>query len=464
MNAGMNKLAGKLTPIPPGKYLVGFSGGADSTGLLHLLLARRDAWGLELTAVHVNHGLRGAASDGDESWCAETCARLKIPIRISRIELNGRRDENSARDARMTCFRKWTEETGARGIILAHQQDDAAETFLMRLLRGSGPDGLGVLPPENTVDGLRILRPMLRIGREELRSALREAGIDWREDASNLDETYLRNAVRMKLMPEMERLSHGAAKHMAAAAEMLRRDREWLESEARSFLARFPDPGWIRAADVTALPESLQTRVLRAWWLRDGPKLAERQLSAEQTEALLRLLAQTQGKTNLPGGFHAVRTGQNLHLTGPERSCMEETLWEAPETKAGNHMSLRMTASEGNPGDGIRTQEVPAAFPEGCVIRSRRPGDWICPFGSGRKKKLQDYLVDRKIDEPWRDRIPLLCRGHEVLWAGGVGTGNIPVWSENETNLRMTWHGAMPWAEQGDSFSPRSASAGAVAK
>ena len=128
MNAGMNKLAGKLTPIPPGKYLVGFSGGADSTGLLHLLLARRDAWGLELTAVHVNHGLRGDASDGDESWCAETCARLKIPIRISRIELNGRRDENSARDARMTCFRKWTEETGARGIILAHQQDDAAET------------------------------------------------------------------------------------------------------------------------------------------------------------------------------------------------------------------------------------------------------------------------------------------------------------------------------------------------
>ncbi len=80
-----------------------------------------------------------------------------------------------------------------------------------------------------------------------------------------------------------------------------------------------------------------------------------------------------------------------------------------------------------------------------CVIRNRRPGDWIRPFGMSGRRKLSDYLIDRGIDEPWRNEIPLLCRGNEVIWVAGVGTGDVPMWNRDKRNLRLTWTGRMPW-------------------
>ena len=79
------------------------------------------------------------------------------------------------------------------------------------------------------------------------------------------------------------------------------------------------------------------------------------------------------------------------------------------------------------------------------MIRTRRAGDWIAPFGMSGRKKLQDYFVDKGIDEPWRDEIPLICRDREVLFAAGVGAGNIPRWDNSCDNIRITWSGEMPW-------------------
>ena len=108
---------------------------------------------------------------------------------------------------------------------------------------------------------------------------------------------------------------------------------------------------------------------------------------------------------------------------------------------------ITISPSEGNPGDGKKTQEVPDGYFQGCEIRTRRPGDRIRPFGSTGSRKLQDYLTDRRIGEPFRDRIPLVCRGNEVLLVCGVGAGNIPRWNGDESPVRITWHGDMPWTE-----------------
>ena len=108
--------------------------------------------------------------------------------------------------------------------------------------------------------------------------------------------------------------------------------------------------------------------------------------------------------------------------------------------------ALHIDRSEGNSGDGKLEQEVPESFTHGCVIRTRRPGDRITPFGMKGSRKLQDYLTDRGIDEPWRDEIPLLCRGNEVLLAAGVGAGDIPRWRQDPGNVRLKWRGDMPWS------------------
>ena len=140
--------------IPEGRILAGFSGGADSTALILLLAAERDAGRNEPEAVHVNHGLRGSESDMDETFCRTTCERLKIPFHVIRPDLRGRSDENSCRDARFAAFDTVMKKTGIRILALGHNRNDVSETFMMRLLRGAGPDGLSCM---NGIFGVRMV-------------------------------------------------------------------------------------------------------------------------------------------------------------------------------------------------------------------------------------------------------------------------------------------------------------------
>ena len=180
------------------------------------------------------------------------------------------------------------------------------------------------------------------------------------------------------------------------------------------------------------------------WWRAGGPELDEHELSSDQTERLMKLLKSERGKVNLPGGYHAERSPGFLHLTAPARETPAPVEIKGTDT-AFEGFRLTETPSEGNPGDGKRTQEVPAGFTAGCRIRTRSPGDRIRPYGSKGSRKLQDYLTDRKIPEHFRDCIPLLCRGEEVLLVCGVGAGNIPDWNGQGPKVRLTWHGDIPW-------------------
>ena len=172
MNEAINALYRKIHPIGTGKYLLGLSGGADSVALLMMIMpAIRDKTTM-IEAVHINHGLRGSESDDDERFCSCLCKKTGIPLYVYRANLDGRTDENSAREARYAFFRKRYAESHADGLILAHQADDQAETFLMRLLRGAGADGLECMKEDETVGDIRILRPMLSLRREEIRKAL----------------------------------------------------------------------------------------------------------------------------------------------------------------------------------------------------------------------------------------------------------------------------------------------------
>ena len=446
MGEAIQALRAKMDPIPEGRYLIGLSGGADSVALLTALLPDMRGKRIHAEAVHVNHGLRGAEADGDERFCGELCRREGVAMKAFRVDLAGRTDEAAARDARYGIFRNEYAAYGADGLILAHHADDQAETFLMRLLRGAGPDGLACMKADEQSGGLHILRPMLGLRRDEIREALQADGISWREDASNEDTAYLRNRIRRELMPEMERITGSAVEKISRAAMALGEDNRLLNDLSRDILGRIADGKRLDAAALAGEPAALRRRALRIWWTEEGPKLPEHALSAEQTAALDRLLDERKGKINLPGGTHAVRNGKYLFLTHEGEAEAAPVAVSGTKTVFGDYV-LTVTASEGNPGDGKRTQEVPEGFIRDCVIRTRQAGDRIRPFGSGGSKKLQDYLTDRKIPEPFRDQIPLLCRKQEVLLVCGVGAGDIPKWTPEAVSVRLTWHGKMPWSE-----------------
>ena len=445
MNEETLKLRDRMQPVADGDYLLGLSGGADSVALLTMLLPDVRSGRLRIEAVHVNHGIRGSEADGDEQFCAEICRREGIPFTAFHADLAGRKDEASARKARYAFFRERLEKTGKEALLTAHHADDQTETILMRLLRGAGPDGLEGMKGDETLEGIRIIRPMLGIRREEIRNALLADGIPWREDSSNRDTAYLRNRVRLELIPLMKQLSTSAAEKVNRTAALLAEDNALLNRRAREIFAGTADGGRLNAETLSAEPPAIQKRVLRLWWQQNSPEMDEHAMNAVHTEALAGLLRTERGRISLPGNMTAVRSGSFLFLEGlkdAERTMPADV--SGRETVFGDYR-LEVSPSEGDPGDGKRTQEVPSGFLEGCVIRNRQPGDRIRPFGGPGSRKLQDYLTDRKIPEPFRDRIPLLCRGNEVLLVCGVGAGDVPPWSAENHSVRLTWIGDIPW-------------------
>ena len=420
---------------PPGKLLIGLSGGADSVALLHLLL---DA-GAHPSAIHVNHGLRGAESDGDEAFVRDLCRALEVPLTVCRALPPENPGEGWAREARYAFFRQTMTQTGADALVLAHHRDDQAETLLLHLLRGAGLHGLTGMAAESVMDGMRILRPMLAYSRQEIRAYLMEKGASWREDASNGDIRYLRNALRLEVLPRLEQLAPGAAARMATAAALLAEDEQTLHALTTDFLKRCPGPALPLEPLLRQTP-GMQRRILRAWWTAHGPLRAERSLSAAQTESLAALLtAGASARCNLPDGWHGQRGWSHLHLVGPGAPT------EIPAVPAGECPLLTIEAYTGTPGNGRTSQAIPRAWLQSCTVRSRRPGDIIRPFGTQGSQSLQDYFVNRRVDAAFRDRVPLLCRGSEVLLAGGVGAGQVPRTEEMNDPVLLRWNEEFPW-------------------
>lgn len=420
-----------------GRVLIGLSGGADSMALAHLLLQKRAAGEIDLCAVHVNHGLRGEESDGDEAFVQAMCRRWQLPLKTYHLSPPDNPSEEWARQARYDCFRQALEHFGADVVALAHHQDDQAETLLLHLLRGAGLKGLSGMAERGEVLGVPVVRPLLSCPRRELQAMLERAGIPWREDSSNQDNRYLRNALRHQLLPMLEQLAPGAGARIAAASDLLREDDAALEQAAEAFLQANGGEDYLPKAALKQLPTGLVRRVLRLWWQRyAGSGMQEHALSRQQTEALLTLLdAPTGSKCNLPGGYHGYVGWQCLHLVGK------------PIHMADCTMAVIHDMSNA-PGDGLHTQVYPAQKLAGCEVRTRRLGDWICPYGMEKAVSLQDYLVNKRVDAPFRDRLPLLCRGSEVLMIPGVGSGGITPMEECTDPVIVCWTGCMPWTQK----------------
>ncbi len=318
MTEGWEALLRRMDPRPSGRCLAGISGGADSMALLHLMLLLREAGEAEVEVIHVNHGLRGREADGDEAFVRSFCLEKRVPVHAVRVDLGGRKDENTAREQRYAAFERVLRAEGIRTLVLAHQREDQAETLLMRLMRGAGPEGLRDMRKAETRNGYSILRPMLKISGQELRARLEADGIPWREDGSNRETRYLRNRIRMELLPRMEEIAPGTGIHLARAAALIGQDGDALDRCAEELLDRFSGPGWIGVSALRGNPAAVRSRALRGWWLRDGPKLQERGLSFEQTRRLEGLLEAPFGATvNLPAGWRARRRKERLVLVEP---------------------------------------------------------------------------------------------------------------------------------------------------
>jgi tRNA(Ile)-lysidine synthase len=294
--------------------LVAASAGIDSTVLAHGVHALAGELGIELRLAHVHHGLRGAEADADEAFVRSLGVALGVPVLTRRVAPRRLREGRSSRErptlqeaarrVRYAALGEMAEAAGAERIATAHTLDDQAETVLLRLLRGSGPSGLGGIP-ERSPDR-SIVRPLLAVSRAEIERFALLRGLLWREDASNRDPAYARARLRRDWLRGL-----GGAfnpqwlRAIGDLAEAQRRESDWIEQlvtqEAGSRLARSGD-GWVLScAGWDALPEALRRRLARRVLHEVG---AGRDVSRRHLERMLAFAsgAATGKVLQLPGG------------------------------------------------------------------------------------------------------------------------------------------------------------------
>ena len=233
-------LAGVPENVP---VLVGFSGGADSMALLHMLYGICHKNGAPLYAVHVNHQIRGAEADRDEEFCRLTADSLGIPLFVCHRNVpelarkKGVGTEVAAREARYACFEALMAEKKIPLLAVAHHADDNLETMLFHMSRGSGLTGISGIPPSRPLKNGTLTRPLLRVPAEDIRSYCQAHGLDFVTDSTNSDTGYARNRLRAGAVPVLCAVNAGAVRNSARTAELLRRDDDCLSGIARQWLS-----------------------------------------------------------------------------------------------------------------------------------------------------------------------------------------------------------------------------------
>ncbi len=432
--------------VPGHHVLVGLSGGPDSVALLSLLHRLARSWRLTLTAVHCNYGLRGAESDGDESFVSTFCKERQLPLVIHRPKLVKRRQRSSlqatARDARYDFMRQLAREVGADRIAVGHTANDQAETVLMWLLRGTGMAGLAGMPYARE-DG--IIRPLLAATREEVVAYLDHEGLTYRCDSSNDKPFYHRNRIRKELLPVITGLAPAAVRLLQRQADLLREDERYL-AEATNELARAlvsHDSRGGQRVDRRAfieLPVALQRRLVRAI-LRtyDGEGRAS---SFRVVESVRRLFLKGRSGARLllkqvlvileQGSvrFSPAAEGDHGHEIGSGQEGREILPLPVPSTVYWartnqqiqvQHMNCRAAEMSGKEPSQGRVLFDADRFSEPLLVRAWQPGDRFSPHGMrGKSKKLQDFFTDRKVARQERGKVPLLVAPEGVLWVVGM--------------------------------------------
>lgn len=417
--------------IPGELVIVAVSGGPDSVALLHLLNRMAPELGIALHVFHLDHGLRGDQSAGDARYVRQLADRMNIASTIVGLgpEILKRRGgslQAAARVHRLEELCLLAQRLTTSKVAVGHNQDDQAETVLMRVLRGTGMRGLTGIHPVRQVNGLTFVRPLLETPRSQIEQYCRDSELSPHHDESNGRPDYLRNRLRLELLPQLRREYNPAIrKNLAAMAAVLQEEDALMDAIAAVALdraAQGKDNTVYSAQRLLVEPQAVLRRALRLAARRaKGP---DYDLGLQSVAEVLQLLVKSHGshRLDLPGGLQAMLEYGQLQFIQRNTWALAPCEWqispfgitEIPE------LGIRVFAShENRPGTPLEACFDQDLLPGPLTVRFRIQGDRIHPVGMEGSKKLQDILVDAKVPQRIRGQIPLLTSGDEVCWLIG---------------------------------------------
>ncbi len=414
---------------PGDSVALAVSGGIDSMTMLRLFLGLRDTWHLQLSVVHVNHGLRGRESDDDEAFVRNASESVRIPFLSKSIDVGRYQEEHglskqeAARNLRYEAIEEMRLSLGARSVATAHQASDNAETVLLNALRGTGIRGLSGIPLRREQGS--VIRPLLFADRDLIAVYASEHGVTFREDSSNASTAYLRNTLRHVVLPDLERLTQSNVLDSLNRVSAVMRSLQ--ERVQREVADRFPA---IVSREGNRMRVSLDGLLGEPAYVREEIILeAFRTLgiepSSRKIHSCLDLATRPIGRylhlasawcvyhdrgalvfaeplqTN--GFFHDIQSGKEYSFQG--FSFASHILDSLPDIS--HHPAT--------------TEFVDAEkLGERLVLRNWRHGDWFIPLGMDRKKKLSDFFTNRKLSLLEKQATPILESDGSIVWVCGL--------------------------------------------
>jgi tRNA(Ile)-lysidine synthase len=420
---------------------VAWSGGRDSTALLHATLVAAEPLGVEVLALHVHHGL-SAHADAWVAHCESQVARWarRWPIRLCVTRLDGRpgRGESIeawARQARYRALRRMAMEQGADTVLLAHHRLDQAETVLIQALRGAGVAGLAGMPREVEREGIRWLRPWLDRDPPAIAAYVRRHRLKHIEDDSNADPRFARNRLRLQVWPALVQAFPQASTTLADTARWAQQATECLEEFAAQDLAAMSDAAGLQIAAWSGFSEARRANLLRHW--------LRAQIGSPAPASLIqRLMAEL----NLAGqGTWEAEGGQLRAYRGRLRWCAAESTSTGHQRVRESTLSVRRAGRHALPGWGgtlrverVRDDGVPLAWLAALELRERSGGEQF-QAGFGRpprslKKQFQSHAVPA-----WERDGPLLYSGGQLVFVPGLGLDARVIGLPGQALVRLSW-------------------------
>lgn len=414
-----------------GLHLVALSGGADSVALLRVLLEM--GYGIE--AVHCNFHLRGDESNRDEQFVKNLCQNHDVPLHLIHFDtaeyasLHQVSIEMAARELRYRYFDQLRQDIGAETVCVAHHRDDAVETFLMNLLRGSGIHGLTGIRPRNGY----IVRPLLCVSRQDILQYLDSIGQNYVTDSTNLVDDVLRNKIRLRLIPLLDKMSPGASDNIARTATYLSE----AEKVYNAFCSAKEDnasPQSLPISDVKGFPSPLC--LLYEW-------LSPLGFNRTQIEQLLLSLDGSPGSKEFTSPTHTLVIDRERLVVEPVSEPMRPVC--IPET--GNYRTSDGRLLKVESSSDITISKTPdcatidlskVQYP--LTLRPVREGDAFCPFGMTGHRLVSDYLTDLKLSVLEKRRQLVITDATDtILWLVGHRTDNrFRVTNDTNNILRLT--------------------------
>ena len=385
------------------RICVAVSGGRDSMALINFIYTHMREFGITLSALNCDHGIRGEASARDSAFVEKWCSERSIPLLKFVWNFDGAKTEQAARIWRRACFGIALEK-GADLIATAHHMNDNAETVLFNLARGSGVAGLAGI-----TDSEKIIHPLISCTREEIDEYIVKNGVPFVDDETNFSDGYTRNKIRHNVLPELEKAVPGAVGNIYRLSRLAAEDERYFEKqiEERGIFCITPFGAEICLCE-SVIFKRAAVKAIKYFNRKD--------YTAEHLQNLYLLAI---GQKNRKFEFLGLTAygGESKIVIADDNGCDKEIPFA--DYGGDNFCGQKLIISDKAPSGGKILKFDSDSLPEGAVIRFKRDGDKFKKFGGGTKS-LGDYFTDKKIPVWVRGKIPLIAKGAEVLAVCGV--------------------------------------------